>query len=247
MTFWSHHLLLSRPISVCLFDWWRWVFSVISPVPQRTYNLDSIWPPLFLDHTTHTGKKETNRERERQRQHAHNAERERGGWIGGLRSIKYLQHRQRGKTEICKCWGCSIDLHKDTRQEPDWGLVIKHQISWLLILILTMCVSPGVVMEEVTRLVSTGDTVKIWDAVSMAPLDQFNPHSISHPVAQACWSSNSILVGGWVSVWVEGFLKPKVFFGRPAVKNLKISLFSLLSNKKNKFSPLRSCLLGMLA
>lgn len=110
-----------------------------------------------------------------------------------------------------------------------------------------MCVSPGVVMEEVTRLVSTGDTVKIWDAVSMAPLDQFNPHSISHPVAQACWSSNSILVGGWFSVWVEGFLKPKVFFGRPAVKNLKIGLFSLLSNKKNKFSPLRSCLLGILA
>ncbi|KAM9376951.1 protein NEDD1 isoform 2-T3 [Pholidichthys leucotaenia] len=46
-------------------------------------------------------------------------------------------------------------------------------------------------MEEVTRLVSTGDTVKIWDAVSMAPLEQFNPHSITHPVAQACWSSNN--------------------------------------------------------
>lgn len=38
---------------------------------------------------------------------------------------------------------------------------------------------------------STGDCVKIWDAVSMAPLEQFNPHSISHPVAQACWSSNN--------------------------------------------------------
>ncbi|XP_017295353.1 protein NEDD1 isoform X2 [Kryptolebias marmoratus] len=46
-------------------------------------------------------------------------------------------------------------------------------------------------MEEVTRLVSTGDCVKIWDAVTMAPLEQFNPHSISHPVAQACWSSNN--------------------------------------------------------
>lgn len=46
-------------------------------------------------------------------------------------------------------------------------------------------------MEDVTRLVSTGDTVKIWDAGSMAPLEQFNPHSISHPVAQACWSSNN--------------------------------------------------------
>lgn len=58
----------------------------------------------------------------------------------------------------------------------------------------------GVVMEEVTRLVSTGDTVKIWDAVSMAPLEQFNPHSISEPVAQACWSSNSILISacGWI-------------------------------------------------
>ncbi|XP_037538543.1 protein NEDD1 [Nematolebias whitei] len=46
-------------------------------------------------------------------------------------------------------------------------------------------------MEEVTRLVSTGDCVKIWDAVSLAPLEQFNPHSSSHPVAQACWSSNN--------------------------------------------------------
>ncbi|XP_015239262.1 PREDICTED: protein NEDD1 isoform X1 [Cyprinodon variegatus] len=46
-------------------------------------------------------------------------------------------------------------------------------------------------MEEVTRLVSTGDCVKVWDAVSMAPLEQFNPHSSSHPVAQACWSSNN--------------------------------------------------------
>ncbi|XP_063761077.1 protein NEDD1 isoform X2 [Eleginops maclovinus] len=46
-------------------------------------------------------------------------------------------------------------------------------------------------MEEVTRLVSTGDCVRIWDAGSMAPLEQFNPHSSSHPVAQACWSSNN--------------------------------------------------------
>lgn len=41
------------------------------------------------------------------------------------------------------------------------------------------------------RLVSTGDCVKIWDAVSMAPQEQFNPHSSSHRVAQACWSSNN--------------------------------------------------------
>lgn len=33
--------------------------------------------------------------------------------------------------------------------------------------------------------------MKIWDAVSMAPLEQFNPHSNSHSVAQACWSSNN--------------------------------------------------------
>uniref|UniRef100_G3NYX3 NEDD1 gamma-tubulin ring complex targeting factor n=1 Tax=Gasterosteus aculeatus aculeatus TaxID=481459 RepID=G3NYX3_GASAC len=46
-------------------------------------------------------------------------------------------------------------------------------------------------MEEVTRLVSTGDCVKVWDAVAMAPLQQFNPHSSGHPVAQACWSSNN--------------------------------------------------------
>lgn len=46
-------------------------------------------------------------------------------------------------------------------------------------------------MDELTRLVSTGDSVKIWDAVSMAPLEQFNPHSSTHPLAQACWSSNN--------------------------------------------------------
>uniref|UniRef100_A0A1A7Z2E9 Neural cell expressed, developmentally down-regulated 1 n=1 Tax=Iconisemion striatum TaxID=60296 RepID=A0A1A7Z2E9_9TELE len=46
-------------------------------------------------------------------------------------------------------------------------------------------------MEEATRLVSTGDCVKIWDVVSMVPLEQFNPHSSSHPVTQACWSSNN--------------------------------------------------------
>ncbi|XP_056272654.1 protein NEDD1 isoform X2 [Pseudoliparis swirei] len=46
-------------------------------------------------------------------------------------------------------------------------------------------------MEEETRLVSTGDCVRIWSCGSMAPLEQFNPHSSSHPVAQACWSSNN--------------------------------------------------------
>lgn len=47
-------------------------------------------------------------------------------------------------------------------------------------------------MEEGIRLVSSGDCVKIWDAASMAALEQFNPHSSSHPVAQACWSSNNL-------------------------------------------------------
>ena len=50
------------------------------------------------------------------------------------------------------------------------------------------------VMEEMSRLVSTGDCVRIWDAGSMAPLEQFNPHSTGHPVAQAFWGSNSILM-----------------------------------------------------
>uniref|UniRef100_A0A3Q2YT87 NEDD1 gamma-tubulin ring complex targeting factor n=1 Tax=Hippocampus comes TaxID=109280 RepID=A0A3Q2YT87_HIPCM len=46
-------------------------------------------------------------------------------------------------------------------------------------------------MDDVTRLMSTGDTVKIWDADSMTLLEQFNPHSGSHPVAQACWMANN--------------------------------------------------------
>ncbi|XP_055789783.1 protein NEDD1-like isoform X3 [Salvelinus fontinalis] len=48
-----------------------------------------------------------------------------------------------------------------------------------------------VTMEEVTRLVSSGDCVKIWDSASMTVLEQFNPHSATHPVAQVCWSSNN--------------------------------------------------------
>ncbi|XP_014003765.1 protein NEDD1 isoform X2 [Salmo salar] len=46
-------------------------------------------------------------------------------------------------------------------------------------------------MEEVTHLVSSGDCVKIWDSASMTVLEQFNPHSATHPVAQVCWSSNN--------------------------------------------------------
>ncbi|XP_063053649.1 protein NEDD1 [Engraulis encrasicolus] len=46
-------------------------------------------------------------------------------------------------------------------------------------------------MEEVLRLVSGGDCIKIWDAGSMKMLDQFSPHSSTHPVSQVCWSSNN--------------------------------------------------------
>ncbi|KAG5845771.1 protein NEDD1 isoform X1 [Anguilla anguilla] len=46
-------------------------------------------------------------------------------------------------------------------------------------------------MEDVIRLVSSGDDVKIWNSASMAMLEQFNPHSATHPVARVCWSSNN--------------------------------------------------------
>ncbi|XP_017330280.2 protein NEDD1 isoform X3 [Ictalurus punctatus] len=46
-------------------------------------------------------------------------------------------------------------------------------------------------MEEVTRLVSSGDCLKIWDSTSMSVVEQFNPHSASHPLAQVCWSSSN--------------------------------------------------------
>lgn len=51
----------------------------------------------------------------------------------------------------------------------------------------------AVAMEDVTRLVSSGDCLKIWDSTSMTVVEQFNPHSATHPVAQVCWSSSSIL------------------------------------------------------
>lgn len=46
-------------------------------------------------------------------------------------------------------------------------------------------------MEDVTRLVSSGDCLKIWDSASMTVMEQFNPHSATHPVAQVCWSSSN--------------------------------------------------------
>uniref|UniRef100_W5KQ65 NEDD1 gamma-tubulin ring complex targeting factor n=1 Tax=Astyanax mexicanus TaxID=7994 RepID=W5KQ65_ASTMX len=46
-------------------------------------------------------------------------------------------------------------------------------------------------MEELTRLVSSGDCLKIWDSASMTVVEQFNPHSATHPLAQVCWSSSN--------------------------------------------------------
>ncbi|XP_066561439.1 protein NEDD1 isoform X1 [Amia ocellicauda] len=46
-------------------------------------------------------------------------------------------------------------------------------------------------MDEVPRLVSSGDDVKIWNTSSMTVLEQFNPHSVTHPVSRVCWSSNN--------------------------------------------------------
>ncbi|XP_077066903.1 LOW QUALITY PROTEIN: protein NEDD1 [Siphateles boraxobius] len=46
-------------------------------------------------------------------------------------------------------------------------------------------------MEDVSRLVSSGDCLKIWDSTSMTVVEQFNPHSATHPVAQVCWSSSN--------------------------------------------------------
>uniref|UniRef100_W5NE36 NEDD1 gamma-tubulin ring complex targeting factor n=1 Tax=Lepisosteus oculatus TaxID=7918 RepID=W5NE36_LEPOC len=46
-------------------------------------------------------------------------------------------------------------------------------------------------MDEAIRLVSSGDDVKIWNSSSMTVVEQFNPHSITHPVSRVCWSSNN--------------------------------------------------------
>ncbi|KAI4895547.1 hypothetical protein NFI96_022532, partial [Prochilodus magdalenae] len=63
-------------------------------------------------------------------------------------------------------------------------------------------------MEEVTRLVSSGDCLKIWDSASMTVVEQFNPHSATHPLAQVCWSSSKHLhrncgehFNGFITIW----------------------------------------------
>ncbi|NXU50702.1 NEDD1 protein, partial [Turnix velox] len=46
-------------------------------------------------------------------------------------------------------------------------------------------------MQEGTRFASSGDDVKIWDSSSLTVLEQFNPHTVTHPVSSLCWASNN--------------------------------------------------------
>ncbi|NXJ59382.1 NEDD1 protein, partial [Rostratula benghalensis] len=46
-------------------------------------------------------------------------------------------------------------------------------------------------MQESIRLASSGDDVKIWDSSSLTVLEQFNPHTPTHPVSSLCWASNN--------------------------------------------------------
>ncbi|CAH2277600.1 NEDD1 [Pelobates cultripes] len=48
----------------------------------------------------------------------------------------------------------------------------------------------GVAMDSI-RFASAGDDVKIWDSSSLTVVEQFNPHSASHPVSSLCWSSKN--------------------------------------------------------
>ncbi|XP_073476365.1 protein NEDD1 [Aquarana catesbeiana] len=49
----------------------------------------------------------------------------------------------------------------------------------------------GITMQDSIRLASAGDDIKIWDSSSMTLVEQFNPHSTSHPVSSLCWSRNN--------------------------------------------------------
>ncbi|NXX43475.1 NEDD1 protein, partial [Tricholaema leucomelas] len=46
-------------------------------------------------------------------------------------------------------------------------------------------------MQEGTRFASSGDDVKIWDPSSLTVVEQYNPHTPSHPVSSICWASNN--------------------------------------------------------
>ncbi|XP_032914449.1 protein NEDD1 [Catharus ustulatus] len=46
-------------------------------------------------------------------------------------------------------------------------------------------------MQESIRFASSGDDIKIWDSLSFTVVEQFNPHTPSHPVSSLCWASNN--------------------------------------------------------
>ncbi|XP_061495505.1 protein NEDD1 isoform X2 [Rhineura floridana] len=50
-------------------------------------------------------------------------------------------------------------------------------------------------MQESIRFASSGDDdVKIWDSSSITVVEQFSPHTSSHPVSSVCWGSNNIFL-----------------------------------------------------
>ncbi|XP_030335902.1 protein NEDD1 [Strigops habroptila] len=46
-------------------------------------------------------------------------------------------------------------------------------------------------MQESIRFASSGDDIKIWDSTSLTVVEQFNPHTPTHPVSSLCWASNN--------------------------------------------------------
>ncbi|NXC57664.1 NEDD1 protein, partial [Aleadryas rufinucha] len=46
-------------------------------------------------------------------------------------------------------------------------------------------------MQESIRFASSGDDIKIWDSSTLTVMEQFNPHTPSHPVSSLCWASNN--------------------------------------------------------
>lgn len=93
-------------------------------------------------------------------------------YIGKSQVVNYL---------LCTCGNCN-----STKSQVS-PIHLTAVVCFLFLSLLSAA------MEEVTRLVSSGDCLKIWDSTSMSVVEQFNPHSASHPLAQVCWSSSSIL------------------------------------------------------
>ncbi|NXB36889.1 NEDD1 protein, partial [Eulacestoma nigropectus] len=46
-------------------------------------------------------------------------------------------------------------------------------------------------MQESVRFASSGDDIKIWDSSTLTVVEQFSPHTPSHPVSSLCWASNN--------------------------------------------------------